>query len=108
MNAVFDRANLRSVCQPQFRISSAKRKITRRRTWDDEVPLHICRNLVEVLRESLKTEMRRAFGQIAFGIQFDDEFLVSREVSVFSAIDDKVFVPTAIHVSSALDIVSNY
>ena len=66
------------------------------------------RNLREVLRESLKLEMRRASGQIALGIQFDNEFLISREVSIVAAINDKVFVPTAIHVSSALDIVPNY
>ena len=99
VDSAFDRADLCSVRQPQLGIRSAKRKLARCRIWNDEAEFLVGRNLREVLRESLKTEMRRASGKVSLGIQLDNEFLISREVCIVAAINDKVFVLAAIHLS---------
>ena len=99
VDSAFDRADLRSVRQPQLGIRSAKRKLARCRIWNDEAEFLVGRNLREVLRESLKTEMRRASGKVSLGIQFDNEFLISREVCIVAAINDKVFVLAAVNLS---------
>ena len=99
VDAAFDRADLCSVRQPQFGIRSAKRKLSGCRIWNDEAEFLVGRNLREVLRESLKTEMRRSSSHVALGIQFDNEFLISREVCIVAAINDKVFVLAAVHLS---------